>query len=145
MIKNGKQKRQGNPCLFCLLGSNSAEIAANSAENAGRSAKRAEHFVRQVWYNTVVATGGNLPESGRRRLLQKEQTVMKIQLILLLYDELIGGKTISRADFCAEHSIVERTFYRYLREISCFLRAHKQTLIVDVLEPDGRYYLKKDG
>ena len=57
MIKNGKQKRQGNPCLFCLLGSNSAEIAANSAENAGRSAKRAEHFVRQVWYNTVVATG----------------------------------------------------------------------------------------
>lgn len=145
MIKNGTQKRQGNPCLFCVDWSDSAEIAANSAENAGRSAKRAEHFVRQVWYNTVVATGGNLPESGRRRLLQKEQTVMKIQLILLLYDELIGGKTISRADFCAEHSIVERTFYRYLREISCFLRAHKQTLIVDVLEPDGRYYLKKDG
>ncbi len=70
---------------------------------------------------------------------------MKIQLILLLYDELIGGKTISRADFCAEHAIVERTFYRYLHEISCFLRAHKQTLVVDVLEPDGRYYLKKDG
>lgn len=57
MIKNGKQKRQGNPCLFCVDWSDSAEIAANSAENAGRSAKRAEHFVRQVWYNTGVATG----------------------------------------------------------------------------------------
>lgn len=45
---------------------------------------------------------------------------MKIESILLLYDELIGGKTVSRAEFCAEHSITERTFYRYLREITAF-------------------------
>lgn len=69
---------------------------------------------------------------------------MKIQLILLLYDELISGKTILRADFCAEHSIVERTFYRYLHEITDFLRAYKQAYIVDMREPGGRYYLKKN-
>ncbi len=68
---------------------------------------------------------------------------MKTELILLLYDELIGGKIILRADFCVEHSIVERTFYRYLREITVFLRAHKPSYIVDVSERDGAYFLKK--
>ena len=143
MIKNGKQKRQGFPCLFCVDWSDSAEIAANSAENAGHSAKWAEQIAQKVWYNTVVATGGKLPESGRRRLLQKRQTVMKIQLILLLYDELIMGKSIERSRFCEEHEISERTFYRYLHEITDFLRAYKQAYIVDMREPGGRYYLKK--
>lgn len=68
---------------------------------------------------------------------------MKIELILLLYDALVGGKMISRAAFCAEHSIVERTFYRYLREIAGFLRAHKSVYIVDVSEREGAYFLKK--
>ena len=65
---------------------------------------------------------------------------MKIESILLLYDELIGGKTVSRAE---EHSITERTFYRYLREITAFLRAHKSSYIVDVSERKGAYFLKK--
>ena len=68
---------------------------------------------------------------------------MKIESILLLYDELIGGKTVSRAEFCAEHSITERMFYRYLREITAFLRAHKSSYIVDVSERKGAYFLKK--
>lgn len=68
---------------------------------------------------------------------------MKIELVLLLYDELIGGKTVSRTQFCAEHAIVERTFYRYLREITFFLRAHKPSYIVDVSEREGTYFLKK--
>ena len=68
---------------------------------------------------------------------------MKTELILLLYDEFIGGKIILRADFCAEHSIVERTFYRYLREITAFLRAHKPSYIVDISEREGTYFLKK--
>ena len=68
---------------------------------------------------------------------------MKIELVLLLYDELIGGKTVSRTRFCAEHAIVERTFYRYLREITFFLRAHKPSYIVDVSEREGIYCLKK--
>ena len=67
---------------------------------------------------------------------------MKIQLILLLYDELLMGKTIGRSEFCAGHQLSERTFYRYLREISCFLRANKPDYVVDVFEPEGRYYLK---
>ena len=68
---------------------------------------------------------------------------MKIESILLLYDELIGGKTVWRAEFCAEYSITERTFYRYLREITAFLRAHKSSYIVDVSERKGAYFLKK--
>ena len=68
---------------------------------------------------------------------------MKIELILLLYDELIGGKVVSRKEFCAGHAIVERTFYRYLREITSFLRAHKPSYIVDVSEREGTYFLKK--
>ena len=68
---------------------------------------------------------------------------MKTELILLLYDELIGGKVVSRKKFCAEHSIAERTFYRYLREITAFLRAHKSSYIVDVSERKGAYFLKK--
>ena len=68
---------------------------------------------------------------------------MKIELILLLYDALVGGKMISRAEFCAEHSIVERTFYRYLREITVFLRAHRPSYIVDVAGREGVYFLKK--
>lgn len=68
---------------------------------------------------------------------------MKIQLILLLYDELLMGKTIGRSEFCAEHQLSERTFYRYLHEITDFLRAYKQAYIVDMREPGGRYYLKK--
>lgn len=68
---------------------------------------------------------------------------MKTELILLLYDEFIGGKIISRANFCTEHSIVERTFYRYLREITSFLCAHKPSYIVDISEQDGAYFLKK--
>ena len=68
---------------------------------------------------------------------------MKIQLILLLYDELLMGKSIERSDFCKEHKISERTFYRYLHELTDFLRAYKQAYIVDMREPGGRYYLKK--
>ena len=68
---------------------------------------------------------------------------MKIESILLLYDELIVGKTVSRAEFCAEHSITERTFYRYLREITVFLRAHRPSYIVDVAGREGVYFLKK--
>lgn len=68
---------------------------------------------------------------------------MKIELILLLYDAFIGGEAVSRRDFCAAHAISERTFYRYIREVSVFLRAHKPDRVVDVAEPEGKYYLKK--
>lgn len=88
--------------------------------------------------------GSECPNNQRRRrLLAGRADKMKTELILLLYDELIGGKVVSRKKFCAEHSIAERTFYRYLREITAFLRAHKPSYIVDVSEREGTYFLKK--
>ncbi len=68
---------------------------------------------------------------------------MKIELILLLYDELIGGKVVSRKEFCAEHAIVERTFYRYMREISDFVRIYKSSYFIDIAEPKGMYFMEK--
>ena len=68
---------------------------------------------------------------------------MKIELILLLYDELIGGKAVSRKEFCAERGVSERTFYRYVREISLFLRECKPAYVIDVAAGSGTYYLKK--
>lgn len=68
---------------------------------------------------------------------------MKIQLILLLYDELLMGKSIERSEFCGEHKISERTFYRYLHEITDFLRTYGQAYIVNVREPNGSYFLNK--
>lgn len=67
---------------------------------------------------------------------------MKIELILLLYDTFLNGEVISRSEFCAVHYISERTFYRYIRTLSAFLRAHKSSFVLDVLEPQGRYYMK---
>lgn len=109
-----------------------------------RAVPRNELNTSRDKYGTIqVLQRENAPKSGRRRLLQKRQTVMKIQLILLLYDELLMGKSIERSKFCEEHAISERTFYRYLHDITDFLRAYKQAYIVDMREPGGRYYLKK--
>lgn len=63
---------------------------------------------------------------------------MKIELVLLLYDELIGGKTVSRTQFCAEHAIVERTFYRYLREITFFCARINRRILW--MFPSGKAY-----
>lgn len=68
---------------------------------------------------------------------------MKTELILLMYDALIGGGSISRKIFCAQYKISERTFYRYLRELTAYLAKHRSACTVEVLEPDGRYFLKK--
>ena len=73
----------------------------------------------------------------------KESRQMKIKLILLLYDALINGETISRKKFCAEYVVSERTFYRYMQEIVSFLRAHKSSCYID-LQNEGDYFLKKN-
>ena len=69
---------------------------------------------------------------------------MKNELILLLYDTLICGKTVERKSFCSENKISERTFYRYMREISLFFIKHKHNTVTDVREPDGEYYAKEN-
>lgn len=68
---------------------------------------------------------------------------MKIEIILTLYDLLISGKKVSRQSFCVQNNISERTFYRYMREISSFLRKRRPKYMVDFSEREGLYSLKK--
>ena len=67
---------------------------------------------------------------------------MKTQLILRLYDALINGEKVGRLEFCKLHSITERTFYRYIKEINMFFIHHKRNVILDVIEPNGEYFVK---
>lgn len=70
---------------------------------------------------------------------------MKINLILVIYDMLIRGGGISRKAFCEEHAISERTFYRYVHDISVFLMRNRPDMVIDVAVPDSIYYLKICG
>ena len=67
---------------------------------------------------------------------------MKLKLVLLMYDALLGGGSVLRDDFCKEHKISERTFYRYLLAVSEFLTAYKPKCCI---ENDGLgvYFLKR--
>ena len=60
---------------------------------------------------------------------------MKTFIILCLYDALLNGEKISRVTFCAQHNICERTFYRYINEISQFLMQCKSKFVISV-EPN---------
>ena len=68
---------------------------------------------------------------------------MKIENILCIYDALVSGQKIVRNTFCAKFCVSERTFYRYMREISDFVRKHRAEYVVCVSERDGVYSLKK--
>lgn len=65
---------------------------------------------------------------------------MKTELVLVLYDRLFEEKCVSRRTFCDEFNISERTFYRYIREISGYLKKYKVNYYIDVKEPEGKYY-----
>lgn len=52
---------------------------------------------------------------------------MKIELILLLYDELIRGKTVLHKKICVKHKVSERTVYRYVHVITVFFRIYELT------------------
>lgn len=69
---------------------------------------------------------------------------MKTELILLLYDALLRGEAVPRMKFCGEHKISERTFYRYLRVVSEFLRSYKPAYFIDIAEQNSVYYMKKN-
>lgn len=73
----------------------------------------------------------------------KDADKMKIELMLLIYETLIGGKDVARGEFCRAQQISERTFYRYMRELSAFLRKHKPGCRIEIVGPDGRYFLEK--
>lgn len=67
---------------------------------------------------------------------------MKIELILLLYDELISGKTVLRKEICVKYKVSERTFSRYIHVITVFFRIYESTYFWGEC-PDG--YLKNNA
>ncbi len=69
---------------------------------------------------------------------------MKTQIILSLYEELNSGKTVQREEFCKNHFISERTFYRYVLEISSFLMKNKSKKVLYTKEGKGEYYFMKE-
>lgn len=66
---------------------------------------------------------------------------MKTNLVLLLYDKLMNDEQVVRRDFCAEHGISERTFYRYINDIEGHLLRSGRNLHVMVQEPKGEYFI----
>ena len=67
---------------------------------------------------------------------------MKTQLILSLYDSLVQGERIDRRIFCERNAVSERTFYRYLREISLFLMQARRNAVLKIDDNEGVYYLE---
>ena len=67
---------------------------------------------------------------------------MKTQLILSLYDSLVQGEKIDRQNFCTKNAISERTFYRYIREISLFLMHSRHNAVLKMDDIDSIYYLE---
>lgn len=51
--------------------------------------------------------------------------IMKINLVLFMYDIMSSGKIIERAKFCNDNDVTERTFYRYLNRIEDYVKTHK--------------------
>ena len=70
---------------------------------------------------------------------------MKLECVLLMYDMLLQNESLTRSTFCKERHITERTFYRYIGEISDFLKKHKPRYFIDVCYPSGVYVLKTEN
>lgn len=66
---------------------------------------------------------------------------MKTNLVLLLYDKLMSFEYVVRKDFCIEHGISQRTFYRYINDIESHLERSGRNLHVMVQEPKGEYFI----
>lgn len=68
---------------------------------------------------------------------------MNIKMLLAMYDTLINGGRVSRRGVCAQYGLSERTFYRYMREISAFLREYKSDCVIDLSRDGAEYFIKK--
>lgn len=68
---------------------------------------------------------------------------MKTELMLLLYDALLEGQNVRRVNFCRKHDISQRTFYRYIRELTDFFRRHKPDCVIGISDDGGEYFLNK--
>ncbi|HIR22836.1 MAG TPA: hypothetical protein IAB32_03530 [Candidatus Scatosoma pullicola] len=129
----------------------SAKISLDSAEISTRSENAAQHKQMEICYNEAMQSDEIFKENGifpptssgnDAAGRQRKNANMKTEWMLLIYDALIGGQSVARIEFCCRHAISERTFYRYMREISSFLRKYKPGYKVEVLEPEGKYFMK---
>ena len=63
----------------------------------------------------------------------------KSEILLFLFHQLHTGKPVSRAAFCSDTHISERSFYRYLNDIRNFIVEFG--LPKELREEGGNYYL----
>lgn len=63
----------------------------------------------------------------------------KAEILLYLFYQLHSGKPVSRAAFCCDQNISERSFYRYLNDIRNFLVEFRLTK--EIREENGEYTL----
>ena len=66
---------------------------------------------------------------------------MKTFLVLSIYDALVNGKEITRKEFCERENISERTFYRYMKNVSDYINATDRANDFSLRETDGIYRL----
>lgn len=68
---------------------------------------------------------------------------MKTQIVLRLFDRLSSGKVVKRGEFCKEHFISKRTFFRYVKEIESYLKSDKPDIHISNTDGVGEYVFKK--
>ena len=66
---------------------------------------------------------------------------MKTFLVLSIYDSLVSGKEVTRKEFCEKENIFERTFYRYMKNVSDFMSTTDRANDFSLKETDGVYRL----
>ena len=66
---------------------------------------------------------------------------MKTFLVLSIYDSLVSGKEVTRKEFCERENISERTFYRYMKNVSDYINATERSNDFSLQETDGIYRL----
>ena len=68
--------------------------------------------------------------------------IIKSQIILYMYDDLINGKRISLNDVINKHEISIRTFQRYIAELNAFLFNKYKNQVIVYDHENKEYYLK---
>lgn len=71
--------------------------------------------------------------------------IIKSQIVLDMYDELLSGKRITINEIINKYNISLRTFQRYIAEINAFFcnKFSNQKVVYDYLNKE--YYLKNNN
>lgn len=73
----------------------------------------------------------------------KKIMIIKSQIILYIYDELINGRDIKMNEILALYNISVRTFRRYISEINIYLCDNYKNQIVVYNHSTNSYFIKK--